>query len=95
MTRRTSTVTAPWMDVVHPEDRERGRHILASRESGKNFELTYRIRHKDGRMMNVLQRGTFTIGPRGRPSALRLVEDITETERQRNQLHGRSTSSSA
>ncbi len=77
-----------WMDVVHPEDRERvAATFHASRESGKNFELTYRIRHKDGRLMNVLHRGTFTIGPDGKAvRSFGLVEDITETERQRNQL---------
>jgi PAS domain S-box-containing protein len=77
-----------WMAVVHPEDRERvAATFISSRESGKNFELTYRIRHKDGRMMNVLQRGTFTIGPGGKAiRSFGLVEDITETERQRNQL---------
>jgi PAS domain S-box-containing protein len=77
-----------WMEVVHPEDRERvAATFIGSRESGKSFELTYRIRHKDGRMMHVLQRGTFTIGPGGKAiRSFGLVEDITETERQRNQL---------
>ncbi|MEO8306541.1 MAG: PAS domain-containing protein [Pseudomonadota bacterium] len=77
-----------WMDVVHPEDRERvAAAFRASRESGKNFEMTYRIRHRDGRLMNVLHRGTFNIGSDGRAiRSFGLVEDITETEHQRNQL---------
>jgi PAS domain S-box-containing protein len=38
-------------------------------------------------MMNVLQRGTFTIGPGGKAiRSFGLVEDITDTEQQRNQL---------
>lgn len=77
-----------WLDIVHPDDRERVAEAFeANRLAGRNFELAYRVLHRDGRYLHVLQRGTYTIGSDGR--AIRsygLVEDVTEAEQQRAQM---------
>jgi len=77
-----------WMEIVHPEDRERvAAAFEANRIAGRNFELPYRVMHRDGRWLHVLQRGTYTIGADGK--AIRsygLVEDVTGAEQQRNQM---------
>jgi len=77
-----------WMTIVHPEDREHVmRTVLAYRERGSNYELSYRMRHKDGRWRHVRHVGTYHLGPDGRPiRALGVIEDVTEAQEQRQQL---------
>ena len=77
-----------WIEIVHPDDRNRVAEAFeANRLAGRNFELAYRVLHRDGRYLHVLQRGTYTIGSDGK--AIRsygLVEDVSEAEQQRAQM---------
>jgi PAS domain S-box-containing protein len=77
-----------WLSIVHPDDvPELKARVLGGRASGVGFEMTYRIRHQDGRWRHVRQRGTYLIGHDGKPiRAYGVVEDITEAEDQRQQL---------
>jgi PAS domain S-box-containing protein len=77
-----------WLSIVHPDDvPELKARVVGGRASGVGFEMTYRMRHQDGRWRHVRQRGTYLIGHDGRPiRAYGVVEDITEAEDQRQQL---------
>ena len=77
-----------WMQIVHPDDQRRVvERIMASRASGENYSLTYRVRHRDGSWRHVRQRGTYMFGPDAKPiRAYGIVEDITDAEAQREQL---------
>lgn len=77
-----------WLSIMHPEDVERVQRIVdAQRISGTDYEMTYRVKHRDGRWRLVKQRGTYTLGPDGRAiRAFGVIEDITEPESQRERL---------
>lgn len=77
-----------WLSLIHPEDVERVRQTVAVQRSlGTDYEMIYRVRHQDGRWLHVKQRGTYTLGPDGRPiRAFGVIEDITEAEAHREQL---------
>jgi PAS domain S-box-containing protein len=67
-------------DIIHPEDRKTVREIDAStREPRGAFELSYRIKARDGSIKWVMERGLGVRGPNG---AIRYFEgfitDITE-----------------
>jgi PAS domain S-box-containing protein len=69
-----------WLALIHPEDQDDFRKMaLAYRARASNFELTYRVRHQDGRWLNVRQVGTYILGLDGTPiRALGVVEDVTQ-----------------
>jgi PAS domain S-box-containing protein len=77
-----------WLTMVHPEDRGHVlRTVYGRRERGTNYELSYRVRHADGRWRHVRHAGTYHLGPDGRPiRALGVIEDVTEAQEQRQQL---------
>ncbi len=77
-----------WLSIVHPEDVGRlTAKVDACRLSGASFEVTYRVRHQDGRWRHVRQRGTYLLGHDGKPiRAFGVIEDITDSEAQREQL---------
>jgi PAS domain S-box-containing protein len=77
-----------WFSVVHPDDRSRVlQTVLAGRERAANYEMSYRMRHADGRWRHVRHAGTYHLGPDGRPlRALGVIEDVTEAQEQRQQL---------
>lgn len=77
-----------WLSIVHPDDVPRmTERVAAGRASGNSYEMTYRVRHKDGRWRHVRQRATYTLGHDGKPiRAFGVVEDITDEEAQREQL---------
>jgi PAS domain S-box-containing protein len=77
-----------WLSIVHPDDVPTLQaNVISGRATGTGFEMTYRIRHQDGRWRHVLQRGTYLIGHDGKPiRAYGVIEDITEAEDQRQQL---------
>lgn len=77
-----------WMSVVHPDDvAQLHAKVQHGRITGEGFEMTYRVRHQDGSWRHVRQRGTYLLGLDGKPiRAYGLIEDITESESQREQL---------
>lgn len=77
-----------WLSITHPDDVERVKRIVsAQRLSGTDYEMTYRVQHRDGRWRRVRQRGTYTLGPDGKAiRAYGVIEDITESELQRERL---------
>jgi PAS domain S-box-containing protein len=82
-----------WLAVVHPDDVPKLQEkVAAGRSVGTSFELTYRVRHQDGRWCHVLQRGTYLLGHDGKPvRAFGVIEDITDAEAQREQLQMQAT----
>ncbi|HMA10722.1 MAG TPA: PAS domain-containing protein [Steroidobacteraceae bacterium] len=77
-----------WLSLVHPEDREAVlQTVLAMRERGTNYEISYRLRHADGSWRHARHAGTYHLGPDGRPiRALGVIEDVTEAQERRQQL---------
>ena len=75
---------AIWLDFLHPDDKERVLRALYAYLGGetKEYELDYRVRHKDGTYRWMLARGTAIRDQAGK--AIRLVGsrvDITELKR--------------
>jgi two-component system, sensor histidine kinase and response regulator len=73
-----------WLDYMHPEDKDRLLRALYAYLDGetKDYQIEYRIRHKDGIYRWMLARGTAIRDPAGKP--IRLVGsrvDITELKR--------------
>ncbi len=65
---------AGWRGLVHPDDRERVVALQEAHLAGRSeaFEATYRIRHRDGHYLWILDRGrVLARAPDGRP--LRMV----------------------
>jgi PAS domain S-box-containing protein len=77
-----------WSTIIHPDDLPRFTETIdAGRTSGAPYEMTYRVRHRDGRWRHVRQRGTYMRGAGGSPiRAYGVIEDITDAEAQREQL---------
>lgn len=77
-----------WLTVVHPDDVPRLKAVVdVGRAKGDGFELTYRVRHQDGRWRHVRQRATYLPGPDGRPiRAYGVIEDVSAEEQRREQL---------
>jgi PAS domain S-box-containing protein len=47
-----------WLRLLHPDDRERCFQLVDTVMRGeRNYELEFRLRHKDGRYLNILSRG--------------------------------------
>ena len=74
--------------IVHPDDRAHVlRAVLGKRERATNYELNYRVRHKDGRWLHVRHAGTYHLAPDGKPiRALGVIEDVTAAQEQSRQL---------
>ena len=77
-----------WLGLVHPEDRERVVTMVnAGRLAKRNYEMHYRVQHKDGRTLHVWHRATYMLGPDGEIlRAFGIIEDVTENRRQQHQL---------
>jgi PAS domain S-box-containing protein len=77
-----------WLRLIHPDDLQRFiTTIEARRRQGKNYEISYRVRHQDGRWRHVRQSATYTLGHDGNPiRAYGVIEDVTEAQEQREQL---------
>ncbi len=54
-----STALDEWLQRIHPEDRERVEQALADYRTGRSaaYQTEYRLRHRDGRWLWVLDRG--------------------------------------
>ncbi len=72
-----------WREQIHPDDRPRvEERVQAAAASGDDFEAEYRFRARDGRYLDVLDRGRFVRDAAGR--AVRVVgsmADISERKR--------------
>jgi PAS domain S-box-containing protein len=71
---------ASYESLIHPEDRKTVREDdSASRHRDGAFELTYRIRTRDGGIKWVLERGRPTTGPDGSTKCFEgFITDVTE-----------------
>jgi two-component system CheB/CheR fusion protein len=77
-----------WLSIVHPDDLPQVLvQMQHSRDFADSYELTYRVRHRDGSWRHMRQRGTYMLGNNGKPiRAFGVAEDITTAEVQREQL---------
>jgi PAS domain S-box-containing protein len=78
---------AHWIEIVHPEDRERFRketeRVLASKEP---FHASYRVRRKDGTHVDVQDDGYFVLDEEGRITRMvGLIMDVTDRKRTEDQ----------
>lgn len=70
-----------WIERVHPDDRDRLRALDAELQKGErdSFEATYRVRHADGRWIDVWDRAYLVFDKEGRPSRLfGFASDVSE-----------------
>lgn len=66
-------------EIIHPDDRKAVRDAVPPAGAGVAFELTYRIRTRDGGTKWVLERGHPIFGPDGLPQAYEgFISDVTE-----------------
>jgi PAS domain S-box-containing protein len=84
-----------WESRLHPEDLERTRASVQTflQSPGPNYEVDYRLRHKNGSYRWILSRGAALFGPDGQPS--RMVGshlDITDRKRAEEKLRQLSAS---
>ena len=82
--RGATARSSSWLDFLHPDDKDRLLRALHAYLDGetKEYEIEYRIRHKDGTYRWMLARGTAIRDQAGKP--IRLVGsrvDITELKR--------------
>ncbi len=55
-----------WVDMIHPDDRERVFAAFAKcKNEGTQFEIEYRIIHKDGSLRYVIDKGEPVFGDSG------------------------------
>ena len=72
-----------WVDLLHPEDREKTLDTLGKAETACSYwDTEYRMRHKDGRYVWVRDRGFFLPDAAGKAvRQLGMLEEITERKR--------------
>lgn len=77
-----------WVDLLHPEDREKTLNILSKAEAACSFwDAEYRMRHKDGRYVWVRDRGFFLPDAAGKAvRQLGMLEEISERKRDEETL---------
>jgi diguanylate cyclase (GGDEF)-like protein/PAS domain S-box-containing protein len=73
-----------WLDLTHPEDRERVRDIDNAHMAGETpaFEAEFRMRHKDGHWVWVLDRG-MVLERDAKGAAIRAIGTHTDITRQK------------
>jgi PAS domain S-box-containing protein len=84
--------SAAWLALIHPDDREQvAKDNFGAIDRGDEYwEAEYRLLHRDGRIIEVEDRGCTIIDEAGRP--IRLVggiSDVTARNRSRNDLRER------
>jgi PAS domain S-box-containing protein len=69
----------PFVDFIHPDDREKVYHAYLKRIEGKEipFRHSYRVIRKDGNILWV-ERNAVLITWKGKPATLNFLSDITE-----------------
>ncbi len=72
-----------WRRQLHPDDVESTiAAVQASLESGANYQVEFRIRHKDGTYRKILSQGSVMFDDDGRPTGMRGSHlDVTEKRR--------------
>ncbi|SFC76411.1 PAS domain S-box-containing protein [Halobiforma haloterrestris] len=87
-TELESNATQWGEEVVHPDDQDMvWDTVQESLETSESFEITYRIRTKNGETRWVWERGRGVYGPDGDVQALEgFVTDITNRKQQRDEL---------
>jgi PAS domain S-box-containing protein len=84
-----------WLSLVHPDDEPRVRAAFqaSTGQPGARFEVTYRLRHRDGTWRMMCARGTVAGPDDGRVGHLLGVQlDVTDrhqAEDERRKLHAR------
>lgn len=75
------------IELVLPEDRKTMlRSLRTQLHSGPTAEVEYRVRHKDGRLLWILDRARISTGPDGLEYLNSYLTDITETRREYDAL---------
>ncbi len=67
-----------WNSIFEKDRKRVKKHILNSVSENKNFETTYRMLRKDGRIIHVLCNGSLTKNPRGQKSVCCVTLDISK-----------------
>lgn len=77
-----------WLHFIHAEDRDEVYRVVREhRRTGAPYELTYRVKHADGRMLRVWHRGTYLMDEAGVPyRAFGVIEDVTADWKLREEL---------
>ena len=76
-----------FLDPIHPDDRSAVEQALATRSTGKNTEVRYRLVSMDGTTRYIHDRGFVTTHPdSGARRAVGIAEDVTITTQTRLQL---------
>ena len=87
--RRETLYASPasWMEAIHPEDKERMRHAITSRDSTKPHDSTYRIVRPDGGVRWIRDRGFPVRNEEGAVARFAgIAEDITERKQAEDRL---------
>ena len=77
-----------WRDAIHQNDRERAvGELNAASDQQREFNVEYRVVHRDGSMRWILDRGRAWYDHQGRPAGMAGVNvDITEHKRKEQEL---------
>lgn len=79
-----------WFDRVHPEDAEPLKQAIEEHRAGRSerFEITHRLRRKDGVYVWVEAGGQLSLDSAGAPCRVTgFITDVTEHRRSEAQLH--------
>ena len=74
------------LNIVHPDDREQVRSVLAALERSDRYEVTYRMVRRDGSSVWVLERGRLTATDEGRTVLVSLIIDVNESRELQERL---------
>ena len=78
-----------WLRLLHPEDKERSLRLVDKVMQGEQeYEIEFRVRHKDGHYLDVLSRG-FPVRRESDGKIVRIVGthfDLTERKRMEEEL---------
>jgi two-component system cell cycle sensor histidine kinase/response regulator CckA len=86
-TEEMSEVFDRWMNVVHPEDKDRYSNQAEDIKSGKeSFQFEYRVRKKDGTYIVIQDEGYFVAAGPGSQRMVGFIEDISERKQLEAQL---------
>jgi PAS domain S-box-containing protein len=79
-----------WLALVIEEDRERLRQAVATyRKASTNYDLQYRLRAKDGRVLHLWHRGGYALDAQGKSRrGYGFVEDVTARVQAEQALRG-------
>ena len=86
----TPATIRQWLDIVHPDDREKVRQIsIEAGKHGTRHSFEYRVRHSDGTMLQlhqVLEPLEGYVAPDGEIRWFNTIQDITEQKAQEERI---------